>query len=734
MPPPPFDATAKLHAKSLAASHGKPMTRDEGLKALHAVLHVKTAEAALRHFGVSRQRFSEWTQIVRNAATSGIPEPQKIPAPYEPDALLLSDDWLKTNLQMLRVLNVGPVDLSADCRSGTRLVSVELLGWDETDTVQQTVSIPYDCAPPQGAGSLVDAQARRKRNRRNEEVALQKLDGVARAEQLLEKRQRRQELRTSEQAVADRETAKEVRSWLEDLLLQVEEMALAAAESDAHKECVALYSQWLDADAAMCIDCSEDVQADARERYNAYVAKRSQGCLTHGFQHSRCKCWRGSDSADACDCQHCFGADNAGMPNQIRAAQYLAELRHVRETGASHPHPFVHGAALDWRVRGRGGFYGSTPFSISQDCQFDPGLTGHFPSFDELITLRQHMRDITPPPPYHTDGLGDRAQRALRTVIPPPVLTPPVKSMDLDWMSGLCRQATKRVVSMDEVADASLNELGSMHRLDTVMVVALTSAGLAKVTDDSGNLVKPIHRVCWRPPVRCNGVSIMHWHEPAQVKLEREDGVGILTVNGCGLQLRDVQLALQEQFDRESDVDSCDSCDESGSECGHELEDSSDGRRERVTQSDSGSSACDHDQAETWMAEPEAASDDDSDPEVVDSLPDPEELPTLPQNPEVAYLEPWTWMPEREDPSDDERESEVADTLPDPEELQAAQQWGGGGITISEDSQASDPVMSSLIELLAMLLRALWFMIWLVVEIIRGIYLMQRARTAVKAA
>ena len=77
---------------------------------------------------------------------------------------------------------------------------------------------------------------------------------------------------------------------------------------------------------------------------------------------------------------------------------------------------------------------------------------------------------------------------------------------------------------------------------------------------------------------------------------------------------------------------------------------------------------------------------------------------------------------------------EVADTLPDPEELQAAQQWGGGGITISEDSQASDPVMSSLIELLLMLLHAIWFVIWLVAEVIRGIYLMQRARTAVKAA
>jgi len=109
---------------------------------------------------------------------------------------------------------------------------------------------------------------------------------------------------------------------------------------------------------------------------------------------------------------------------------------------------------------------------------------------------------------------------------------------------------------------------------------------------------------------------------------------------------------------------------------------------------------------------------------------------------ESQYLEPWTWMPEPEEPSDDECEPEVMATLADSaeeptvqqrggadsEELQAAQQcqWGGGGI--SEDSQASDPVMSSLIELLAMLLRALWFMIWLVAEIIRGIYLMQRAQ------
>ena len=82
-------------------------------------------------------------------------------------------------------------------------------------------------------------------------------------------------------------------------------------------------------------------------------------------------------------------------------------------------------------------------------------------------------------------------------------------------------------------------------------------------------------------------------------------------------------------------------------------------------------------------------------------------------------------MPECEDPSND-NDPEVADTLPDPEELQTVQQWGGGDI--SKDSQASDPVMSSLIELLLMLLHAIWFVIWLVAEVIRGIYLMQRAQ------
>ena len=69
----------------------------------------------------------------------------------------------------------------------------------------------------------------------------------------------------------------------------------------------------------------------------------------------------------------------------------------------------------------------------------------------------------------------------------------------------------------------------------------------------------------------------------------------------------------------------------------------------------------------------------------------------------------------------------VADALPDPEELQTAQQWGGSNI--SEGSQASDPdVMSSLVELLAVLLRALWFAMWLIVEVIRGIYLIYRKR------
>ena len=104
MKPPPFDATAKLHAKGLAITLGKPKARDEGLMALHAVLHVKTAEAAYKHFGVSRQRFSEWKRI-HELASSSVQQP--FTKPFEDAVLLVSPDWIKANMQMLQVLNVG---------------------------------------------------------------------------------------------------------------------------------------------------------------------------------------------------------------------------------------------------------------------------------------------------------------------------------------------------------------------------------------------------------------------------------------------------------------------------------------------------------------------------------------------------------------------------------------------------------------------------------------------------
>ena len=60
---PPFDAAAKERAKRVAAAAGKPKTRDEGLKAIHAALHrqhFREERAAWEAYGSTRQRFYEW--------------------------------------------------------------------------------------------------------------------------------------------------------------------------------------------------------------------------------------------------------------------------------------------------------------------------------------------------------------------------------------------------------------------------------------------------------------------------------------------------------------------------------------------------------------------------------------------------------------------------------------------------------------------------------------------------
>ena len=45
---PPFDDDARARAKALAASYGKPRTQETGLRALHAVTHNATPDAALQ--------------------------------------------------------------------------------------------------------------------------------------------------------------------------------------------------------------------------------------------------------------------------------------------------------------------------------------------------------------------------------------------------------------------------------------------------------------------------------------------------------------------------------------------------------------------------------------------------------------------------------------------------------------------------------------------------------------
>ena len=63
---PPFDHAAMQRSKRIAAKSGKPKTREEGLKAIHAVLHkgrFATERAAWEAYGVSKQRFYEWKKV-----------------------------------------------------------------------------------------------------------------------------------------------------------------------------------------------------------------------------------------------------------------------------------------------------------------------------------------------------------------------------------------------------------------------------------------------------------------------------------------------------------------------------------------------------------------------------------------------------------------------------------------------------------------------------------------------
>ena len=99
---PPFDDAAKQSARQIAAAAGRPKTRDEGLKAIHAVVHraaFRSDRCAWEHFGVSQQRFSEWKPL---ASAPPPPPAAPPPPPIDHEAAAKAARLRKTELQRER--------------------------------------------------------------------------------------------------------------------------------------------------------------------------------------------------------------------------------------------------------------------------------------------------------------------------------------------------------------------------------------------------------------------------------------------------------------------------------------------------------------------------------------------------------------------------------------------------------------------------------------------------------
>jgi len=91
----PFDEAAHARAKRIATAAGKPKTRIEGLRAIHAVLqrnHFGSERAAYEAFGVSQQRFYEWKKV-------GVEHFDRQPQ---------LDSWIQPQSQLLEAMDVEP--------------------------------------------------------------------------------------------------------------------------------------------------------------------------------------------------------------------------------------------------------------------------------------------------------------------------------------------------------------------------------------------------------------------------------------------------------------------------------------------------------------------------------------------------------------------------------------------------------------------------------------------------
>ena len=230
--PPAFDAVAKLVAKQRAAALGRPGTRDAGLKALHAALHVTSADAALEHFGISRQRFSEWTRLLNGAASGNYASTarrKQQSALVPEDKLLVTAEWITQHTPAIKSIDIGGLTYSPDGLQASRLLRARVESAIDGELLTTEVEVHYSsCALESDAAETT----RRKKHRGREEAALRHLDSISGFEERHRKQQRQNNARQDQS---------ELVAWLDAVLDRVQRHVLydpdeAAREATAQQQ------------------------------------------------------------------------------------------------------------------------------------------------------------------------------------------------------------------------------------------------------------------------------------------------------------------------------------------------------------------------------------------------------------------------------------------------------------------------------------------------------------------
>ena len=125
--PPSFTEAAQKSAKASAIACGKPATRLEGLRAIHAVTYrncFETEQAAWEHFSSSRQRFYEWKPRIFALAgphAAGQNEPASAPK-----LLHVQPTWINKTSPSIIQLDVSELLRSSDGCQANRLLKATI--------------------------------------------------------------------------------------------------------------------------------------------------------------------------------------------------------------------------------------------------------------------------------------------------------------------------------------------------------------------------------------------------------------------------------------------------------------------------------------------------------------------------------------------------------------------------------------------------------------------------------